>query len=142
VTCNVADDKGQTAASTATVTVESPVAAPKPMTSALCPISFERNPRRPARVDNEAKACLDGVALTLQRDSGATLVLVGNAASGENVARNSPLSAQRTQRPILSAKRESIPPGLPCTQALKTERSSRPPWFRQMQRSMPRATLS
>jgi predicted TIM-barrel enzyme len=34
-------------------------------------------------VDNEAKACLDEVALTLQRDSGATLVLVGNAAGGE-----------------------------------------------------------
>ena len=93
VTCNVADDKGQTAASTATVTVESPVAAPKPMTSSLCPISFERNPRRPARVDNEAKACLDGVALTLQRDSGATLVLVGNAASGEK--RGQKLAAER-----------------------------------------------
>jgi outer membrane protein OmpA-like peptidoglycan-associated protein len=44
-------------------------------------------------VDNEAKACLDGVALTLQRDSGATLVLVGNAASGEK--RGQKLAAER-----------------------------------------------
>jgi hypothetical protein len=84
VTCNVADDKGQTASSTTAVTVEVPVAAPKPMTSAMCQISFERDTRRPTRVDNEAKACLDEIAMTLQGNSGATLVLVGNAASAEN----------------------------------------------------------
>jgi outer membrane protein OmpA-like peptidoglycan-associated protein len=84
VTCNVVDDKAQTASSTTSVTIEAPVAAPKPTTSELCPISFERDVRRPTRVDNEAKACLDEVALTLQHNSGATLVLVGNAASGEN----------------------------------------------------------
>jgi outer membrane protein OmpA-like peptidoglycan-associated protein len=83
VTCNVVDDKAQTASSTTSVTIEAPVAAPKPTTSELCPISFERDVRRPTRVDNEAKACLDEVALTLQHNSGATLVLVGNAASGE-----------------------------------------------------------
>jgi len=93
VTCNVSDDKGQTASGTTAVTVAAPMAAPKAMTSALCPVSFERDARRPTRVDNEAKACLDEVALTLQRDSGATLVLVGNAASGEK--RGPKLAAER-----------------------------------------------
>jgi outer membrane protein OmpA-like peptidoglycan-associated protein len=44
-------------------------------------------------VDNEAKACLDEIAMTLQGNSGATLVLVGNAASGENHAQN--IAAER-----------------------------------------------
>jgi opacity protein-like surface antigen len=82
-TCTVVDDKGQSASSTTMVTVIAPVAAPKPMTSELCSIGFERDPRRPTRVDNEAKACLDGIALNLERSSGARLGLVGYAESGE-----------------------------------------------------------
>ena len=42
-------------------------------------MSFERDKVRPTRVDNEAKACLDDVALSLQRTSDAKLALVGNA---------------------------------------------------------------
>ena len=84
VTCNVVDDKGQMASATTSVMVTAPVAAAKPMTSALCPISFERDAKRPTRVDNEGKACLDQIAMNLQGDSGATLVLVGNAAGSEN----------------------------------------------------------
>ena len=53
------------------------------MTSALCPVQFERDARRPARVDNEAKACLDEIALNLQRNSDAKIALVGNASNGE-----------------------------------------------------------
>jgi outer membrane protein OmpA-like peptidoglycan-associated protein len=34
-------------------------------------------------VDNEAKACLDEIALNLQRSSDAKLAIVGNTASGE-----------------------------------------------------------
>ena len=83
VACNVADDKGQTASSTTSVDVAVPVAAPRPTASALCPVSFERDARRPTRVDNEAKACLDQIALNLQNNSGANLVLVGNAAGSE-----------------------------------------------------------
>lgn len=83
VTCNVVDDKAQTASSTTSVTVEAPVAAPKPTTSEQCSIQFERDSRRPARVDNEAKACLDEVALTLQQNTNATLAIVGNAGGGE-----------------------------------------------------------
>jgi len=83
VTCNVVDDKGQSASGTTSVAVSVPVVAPKPMTSALCPVQFERDARRPARVDNEAKACLDEIALNLQRNSDAKIALVGNASNGE-----------------------------------------------------------
>jgi hypothetical protein len=93
VTCNVVDDKAQTASSTTSVTVEAPVVAPKPTTSELCPARFDRDPRRPARVDNEAKACLDEVTMTLLRSSGANLAIVGNADSNEKDSQK--LAAQR-----------------------------------------------
>jgi hypothetical protein len=54
-----------------------------PAVSEMCSIQFERDPRRPDRVDNEAKACLDEVAASMQHSSDATLVLVGNASSSE-----------------------------------------------------------
>ncbi len=82
VTCNVADDKNQTASTTTTVTVSAPP-APAPKTSALCSITFDRDKKRPARVDNEAKACLDDVTLNAQRSADASLVVVGNAAPSE-----------------------------------------------------------
>lgn len=84
VTCNVADDKGHTASATTSVMVTAPVAAARPTSSALCPVSFERDAKRPTRVDNEAKACLDQVALNLEQDSAATLALVGNSSTTEN----------------------------------------------------------
>jgi hypothetical protein len=77
VTCNVVDDKGQSASGTTTVTVNAPPPPPAPTTSALCSASFERDKKRPARVDNEAKACLDDVALKLQSASDAKLAVVG-----------------------------------------------------------------
>ncbi len=83
VTCNVVDDKNQTASGTTMVTVAVPVAAAKPMTSDLCSIHFDRDARRPSRVDNEAKACLDEIALNLQHNSDAKLAVVGNAATEE-----------------------------------------------------------
>ncbi len=93
VTCNVSDDKGQTASSTTSVNVEQPPPPPQPKTQTLCSINFDRDKRRPARVDNEAKACLDDVALNLQRQSDATAVVVGDSATGE---KNGPkLAAQR-----------------------------------------------
>ena len=94
VTCNVVDDKGQTASTQTSVTVNAPVVTqPKPTTQSLCSISFDRDARRPARVDNEGKACLDDLALNLQRSTDAKLYVVGNAASSE---RNGPkLAAER-----------------------------------------------
>jgi outer membrane protein OmpA-like peptidoglycan-associated protein len=93
VTCNVVDDKGQTASSTTSVTVNAPPPPPAPTTSALCSVSFERDKRRPARVDNEGKACLDDISLNLQRSSDAKLAIVGNAASSEKVGTK--LAAER-----------------------------------------------
>jgi outer membrane protein OmpA-like peptidoglycan-associated protein len=83
VTANVVDDKGQSASCTASVTVNAPPPPPAPTTTSLCSINFDRDKRRPTRVDNEAKACLDDVALNLQRSSDAKLAVVGNAAGNE-----------------------------------------------------------
>ncbi|NYF80954.1 OmpA family protein [Granulicella arctica] len=82
VTCNVVDDKGQTASSTTTVTVAAPP-VPQVLTSNLCSINFDRDKRRPTRVNNEAKACLDDIALNLQRTSDAKIAVIGNAAGDE-----------------------------------------------------------
>ncbi len=71
VTGTVTDDIGQTAS---------------PKTETLCSISFGRDQRRPARVDNEAKACLDEVALNLQRTADARAVLVGSSGPAERNA--------------------------------------------------------
>ena len=81
VTCNVVDDLGKSDSKMATVTVNGPPLPPPPpapMASSLCSVGFERDKARPTRVDNEAKACLDDVALALQRSSDAKLSLVGN----------------------------------------------------------------
>lgn len=80
VTCNVSDDKGQTASSTTTVDVAAPPPPPTPKTQTLCSIQFNHDKRRPTRVDNDAKGCLDDVALNLQRNADASLVVVGNSA--------------------------------------------------------------
>ncbi|HVZ84916.1 MAG TPA: hypothetical protein VG893_14665 [Terracidiphilus sp.] len=83
VTCNVADDKGHTASSTTSVTIVAPPPPPQPHAQALCSISFEKDKARPERVDNEAKACLDEVALDLQRQADAKAVLVGQSDAKE-----------------------------------------------------------
>jgi len=86
VTCNVVDDKAQTASATTTVTVNAPPPVVKPETKSLCSISFDRDTKRPTRVDNEAKACLDDIALSAQQDPNAKLAVVGSAASDEKNA--------------------------------------------------------
>jgi len=83
ITCNVSDDKGQTATASTGVTITAPYVAPIPHTQALCSIAFDKDAKRPTRVDNEAKACLDDIALTLQRQSDAKAVVVGNADAKE-----------------------------------------------------------
>jgi hypothetical protein len=83
VTCTVTDDKGQTATATAPVTIEAPYVAPPPVQSALCSIAFEKDKKRPSRVDNEAKACLDDIALTLQKQTDATAAIVGSSTAEE-----------------------------------------------------------
>jgi hypothetical protein len=56
---------------------------PIPHASALCSISFDKDERRPTRVDNEAKACLDQVTQALKSDSTATVVVVGESTGKE-----------------------------------------------------------
>ena len=83
VTCNVVDDIGQTASATTTVTINAPPPPPVAKTEALCAIDFGRDKPRPSRVDNEAKACLDDIALKLQSSSDAGLAVVGNSGPAE-----------------------------------------------------------
>jgi hypothetical protein len=76
--------------------------APVPHTEALCSITFEKDKRRPARVDNEAKACLDEVALDLQKQSDAKAVVVGNANAKEK--------AKTAKEEAAAAKRKHAKP--------------------------------
>jgi hypothetical protein len=86
ITCNVSDDKGHTASSNTSLTILAPPPPPQPHAQAECSINFEKDKARPTRVDNEAKACLDGVALDLQRQSDAKEVLVGHSNDKEKAA--------------------------------------------------------
>ena len=81
ITCNVSDDKGHTATSSTTLTILAPPPPPPPLphTQALCSISFATDTKRPTRVDNEAKACLDQVALDLRQQPDAKVVVVGES---------------------------------------------------------------
>jgi hypothetical protein len=83
ITCTVTDDKGQTATANTSVTITAPYVPPTPHAQALCSISFAKDAKRPTRVDNEAKACLDEVALDLQRSADAKAVVVGDSDAKE-----------------------------------------------------------
>jgi ribosomal protein S11 len=85
ITCSTADDKGQTASGTTSLTIEAPVVPPTPHTQTLCSITFTKDMKRPTRVDNEAKACLDQVALSMQSQSDAKAVVVGEKSSKEGM---------------------------------------------------------
>lgn len=87
ITCNVSDDKGHTATANTTVTVAAPPPPPPaPKAQALCSMSFSTDTRRPTRVDNEAKACLDQVALDLKQHTDAKAVIVGDSNAKEKAA--------------------------------------------------------
>ena len=83
ITCNVSDDKGHNASSNTNLTILAPPPPPQPHTQALCSITFETDKKRPTRVDNEAKACLDQVALSLQNQADAKAVVVGESDTKE-----------------------------------------------------------
>jgi outer membrane protein OmpA-like peptidoglycan-associated protein len=84
--CKVSDDKGQVATADTSVTITAPYVPPVPHTQALCSITFDKDKKRPSRVDNEAKACLDEVALSLQKQSDAKAVVVGTSDEKEKAA--------------------------------------------------------
>ena len=79
VTCNVVDDLGQTAKATTDVILTAPVLPVVPQTQQLCSLNFTRDQRRPVRVDNEAKGCLDDIALTLKQQTDDHLIMVGTS---------------------------------------------------------------
>ena len=89
VNCTVTDDRGLSASSSTSVNVEVP--PPPPQASKIGECDFP-NTKKPWRVDNTCKAVLDDVALQLQRDPNATLVIVGQQAPEE-------------KKPTLSAER-------------------------------------
>ena len=86
ITCNVADDKGHNASANSSLNILAPPPPPQPHAQALCSINFETDKKRPTRVDNEAKACLDEVALDLQRQADAKAVVVGSSNAKEKEA--------------------------------------------------------
>ena len=80
VNSTVSDDRNLTANTSTSVNVEVP--PPPPTASKLNEIQF-KDKKKPARVDNEAKAILDDVALRLQRDADAKAVVIGNSTPDE-----------------------------------------------------------
>jgi hypothetical protein len=105
ITCSASDDKGQTATDSTTVTITAPYVAPVPHTLTLCSISFDRDTKRPTRVDNEAKACLDEVALALQKQSDAKAVVVGNSNAAEKTPKKVARHARAANVEDLAAER-------------------------------------
>lgn len=83
VTCTVTDEAGQSASAMAVAAIEPTPTPPQPKTQRLCSLNFTRDPKRPTRVDNEAKACLDDIALTLEHYSAAKIIIVGQSAACE-----------------------------------------------------------
>jgi len=74
------DSRGLTASSTSTVTVNNPPPPPPPPPQASKVNECDYpNKKKPWRVDNTCKAALDDIALKLQQDPEAKLVVVGNA---------------------------------------------------------------
>jgi hypothetical protein len=109
ITCNVADDKGHNASSNTTLTILAPPPPPQPHTQALCSIGFETDKKRPTRVDNEAKACLDQVALSLQNQADAKAVVVGESNAKEKAAleKQQKLEAKRRHpKPVIDPAAE------------------------------------
>ena len=93
VNATVTDDRGLTASTTTGATIENP--PPPPTSSKLNEITFP-NDKKPARVDNTAKAILDDVALRLQREPDSKAVVVGYATEAETKKKvNKNLAAQR-----------------------------------------------
>jgi len=83
ITCKVSDDKNHSATASTSVSIVAPPPPPVPHAQALCSVSFADDKQRPTRVSNEAKACLDEVALDLQHAPDAKVVVIGAADAKE-----------------------------------------------------------
>jgi hypothetical protein len=78
ISATCTDSRGLTASSSSSVTVENPPPPPPPQAAKVNECQYP-NVKKPWRVDNTCKAELDDVALKLQQDPDAKLVVVGNA---------------------------------------------------------------
>jgi hypothetical protein len=96
IKCTASDNKGNATDASCGLTILAPPPPPPPVTTIdlLCSIDFGRDAVRPTRVDNEAKACLDGIALNLKQHPDTSLVVVGEATSAE-AQRDPNFAAQR-----------------------------------------------
>ncbi|MFZ0798788.1 MAG: hypothetical protein WCA13_06175 [Terriglobales bacterium] len=84
ISATCTDSRGLTASTSSTVTVENPPPPPPPPPQATKVNECQYpNVKKPWRVDNTCKAELDDVALKLQQDPDAKLVVVGNAGPKE-----------------------------------------------------------
>lgn len=83
VLCAATDDMGHKSTAPVVITVTAPPLPPAPKPEALCTLTFFRDTARPVRVDNEARACLDDIALTLQHQPESKLVVVGEHSADE-----------------------------------------------------------
>jgi hypothetical protein len=102
IDCTTSDDLGQSAHASTTLHVVAPPPVTRtgaPPTKNLCTITFDRDAKRPARVDNTAKACLDDVALSLNQQADAKLVVIGESGNkeknGERLAAERALDAKK-----------------------------------------------
>jgi hypothetical protein len=86
ITCSVSDDKGHTVTAQTGVTVLEPPKPVIPSTQPVCNLNFDQDKKRPTRVDNTAKECLDRLALDLQNTANATAVVVGESNEKEKAA--------------------------------------------------------
>lgn len=86
ITGTANDDKGHSATATTQVNILPPYIPPVLHTQPLSPVGFElggKHPKSSARVNNEVKAVLDGLALTLGKQPDTKLVVVGNSTTAE-----------------------------------------------------------
>ena len=123
ITCNVTDDLGQTASFATRVTVAKPEEPVIPQTEELCTLAFTRDKRRPVRVDNEAKGCLDDLALRLTRQADARLVMIGNADPEEKPEAAAQRVLNARQYLVTEKGIETSRAGGPCGRDLGPERA-------------------
>jgi hypothetical protein len=111
ITCNASDSMGRTATASTMVTIPAPQVVRPPVVSSatlVCNAPFDKDPRRPVRVDNDAKACLIDQASKQSLGGGSKLILVGNADSSEKP--NTATLRAINSRTVLVAKPASVDP--------------------------------
>jgi hypothetical protein len=83
ISCNVQDDKNHSTTAELALDIQAPPPPPVPHVQSLCSLSFDRDKKRPTRVNNESKACLDEIALNLASNPDAKAVLVADSTAKE-----------------------------------------------------------